>query len=310
MPQKIAVVTLVILGQIILFAVVFRRHEMAGHSGSETVGNALSRDPRIDNLVAALKKERPPELINNLITNDQQYFDPGFSTSRSFAQIDLEIALSSRRFIKFLQSVEKLSKMDREITCRQFFSKAFQAHTNAIYVILNHEDNPSSAANDLSLFGTKEAICEAMFIIADIGRLDLLSAQFAQIDQFRKEIEPVIEIHKSKHPFGVWAMLQHSFVPDRRFEVNVLRLAAIRSGSKDKLEKFDAQCDAINMQKREVPIVAWDARKTWFERPVQRSVPFDKIVLNLVAYDWAEDDSHNYRLQDETASKLRSIVLF
>jgi hypothetical protein len=101
---------------------------------------------RIDAMVANLKKENLDESMDHLISvsESQQYLYPGYYSGVEGAQVDLEMMLSTRRSIKVLQGIEKLSKTDREMKCVQLFSKALRIHTNVVYTIFKHEDDPSS----------------------------------------------------------------------------------------------------------------------------------------------------------------------
>ena len=299
----IMVVIQVVLLVVLVFAVIHRKSEYTKN------GKNLGRDPRIDTLIVNLKKESLQDSINNLATNDQQFFFPGFKTSRKSAQIDLETLLSARRFIKTLQSIEKLPNNDGRAKSDEMFSKAFEAHTNAIYVILQHEDDPSSPKNDQSLLASREAICGAMFVTADLGQLDLLSAQMDRLEQFQNKILPILEARISTNPNGVAIMLLRYLAPDKRFEVNVLRVAVVRASNNDKLASFDALCNEYKMEQYRLPIISWDAHTTWFERFSKDAEVSDKIVFELTVYDWRIDDYSNKNLQNELVDKLRSVAL-
>lgn len=82
--------------------------------------------PRIDAIIATLKKENLEESMDRLLSDDDQYYYPGYYTGVINDQIDLEIMLSDRRSIKVLQSIEKLPAKEREAKCKQLFSKAFR----------------------------------------------------------------------------------------------------------------------------------------------------------------------------------------
>jgi len=264
-------------------------------------------------MIKALKKENLEESMDMLIKDDQQYFDPGFITDIKNAQNDTEWMLSARRSIKLLQSIKALSGTERETKCDQLFSKALQAHSNAFLTILRHETDPSSPINRQSLGATTAAMCAAMFITADMGRLDLLSRQFVRLDESRSAWEPRLLAHESAK-LGSMAELEYRMAPDNRFQVNVLRLAAVRADNGALLKQVDAECALTNMKTSEIPIVAWDARTTWFDARRHHAgisiIDRIKGVSNYTFYDWDSGDLFSHKdKQERLVRKLRSIIL-
>lgn len=150
-----------------------------------------------------------------------------------------------------------------------------------------------------------------MFITADIGRLDLLSSQFAEFDQFRANIEPILIKLRAAQHLGVSVFLELHVVPQNQFQVNVLRLAASKvPGDAAMLAQIDAECVHANMKAHEIPIVAWDARTTWFDILPKSPMDTRKGVVNYKVYDWQPGDVNLHKdLQDQVVHKVRSILL-
>jgi hypothetical protein len=165
-------------------------------------------------------------------------------------------------------------------------------------------------ARTRQFFPTINPVCVAMLAIAETGRRDILAEQFTQLDEFRKrsiiQIEKVVtnEFHRK---------LRIEFcVPDARFQLNVLRLAALRDPkSGDALEKVDAYCRSLNMTTNQIPIVAWNARTTWFETRVGSRPDASKGVTMYSLYDWDGSFLNPNRSDEKRAivQKVRDLAL-
>ena len=267
---------------------------------------------RISAVVATLRQESLEESMDHLIAVKyyEQYLYPGFFGAMPFSQDDLEIMLSARRSIRVLQDIEKLRDRERESMCKRLFSKALEANTNSLNAVLRHEDDPTSKFEPQPGGSSVMTMALAMFIAADIGRLDILHEQFTQLDECRAAVHVGILACKAAHPASIVHLLERRAVPDNRFQANVLRLAACRSGNANVLEGVDAECERTGMRTHEIDIVPWDARTTWFEHLVATPMDTSKGVRRLQACDW-DDDGLEFpnEAQERIVAKLRSIVL-
>lgn len=260
---------------------------------------------RINERIATLKKESLDQSFEQLINDDQQYFWPDYHVDVLGAQLDLERMLSTRRSPKVLQSLAKLTPIEREAKCKQLFATAFQAHTNAEYAVLQRRKDPSSPAPKVHIEATRLALCAAMFATADFGQRDILSDQFAQLDRFRVGFSPLLGTSFMDNVVRDWAL------PDNRFQVNVLRLLAERDPSDGGklLRQVVEECAKANMKEKSIPVVGWDAQTTWFEKRFVGSMDTKKGVKTYVTVDWAIADlNHNKGGQEKALQKVRSIV--
>lgn len=266
----------------------------------ETNGSpqVAGHESRMDAIIGPLSNESLEQSMGRLIDPDNQY---GYITGILGGQNDLEAMLQNRRSVKVLQEIEKLPAKERPANCRQMFVQALEAHTNAWNMSLRGYEYPAFMENHQSLDGTIEALCTAMFITADTGQVDLLSVEFEQLDRVRREFEPRMSDNKLLHPqHGAW-LLSEYIVPDNRFQVNALRLAATRvAGNAEMLRKCDAECALVGMGGDEMRIAPWDT-------PVDSK----KVALTFTAYDWKGPDDIlvNEAGEEEVVHKLRAIVL-
>lgn len=135
----------------------------------------------------------------------------------------------------------------------------------------------------------------ALFIAADTGNPDILEKQFVQLDQWRAEIEPLARL-QNRHitVITITALDDSVITPDYRLQVNVLRLAALRSGNAEMLKKVDEACAGIQMKTNMIPIVAWNAETTAFELLLDSPLATSKGVTTYTFYDWSDKMTHDH----------------
>jgi hypothetical protein len=258
------------------------------------------RHPGKERMLAILKHEKLDQSIEQLFDDREQYFFPfgGVSKVGEDVQQDLEQMLSTRRSVKVLQEIESLPKSEGKAKCDLLFSRAFQQHTNACRIMINWSLDPSAPPHRQNLLGTLMALSAAMFITADSTNLDILEEQFAQLDQWRAEIEPLARL-QNRHitVITVPALYDSTITPDYRLQVNVLRLAALRSGNVEILKQVDEACQKIQMTTNTLPIVAWNAETTVYELLPDSPLDTSKGVTTYTFYDWSDKmtrDHANY----------------
>jgi hypothetical protein len=291
------------------FCIELVRAEVCADAYNKRVAEINKRGPQfseetheretIDNLIKVLEKEGLDESIDRLVRDDQQYYHPGYNSDTKFAQLCLEVMLSARRSIKVLQSLKNLPVQQQEMKSKEVFARAFQLHTNTFRIILERRANPSLPRNTQSTRATQLALCVAMFAAADLGFKEVLAEEFTQLDSFKEQM-------KSRLP-----LMERYYVPDNRFQVNVLYLLASRisSESTQLLGAVDEECIRANMRKNEIPIVTWNARTTWFDR-VGSAMDTNNGVTRYVAYDWKPSDLVIHEENQLTVlSNLRKLVL-
>lgn len=233
----------------------------------------------------SLKKESLDQSIE-LMINDQEQYSMPIRQKGFYSGGDLENVLSDRRALKLLQEISALPKGKGSAACQLLFSTAFQRHTNACRAIIKNATDPSAPENQYYTLCSRMAMSAAMFIAADTARMDVLEQQFVQLDQWRDEIEPLAKLPDRRSATGLPALWDLAIAPDFRLQVNVLRLAALRSGNIEMLKRVDGECARIQMKSKTIPIVPWNAETTIFE--VWGDSPLDKSkgVTEYIFYNW------------------------
>jgi hypothetical protein len=260
-------------------------------------GLAPHRHPGKERMQAALKNENLDGSINQLFDDRDQYFFPfgGSSKVGEDVQQNLEQILSDRRFVKVLQEIKSLPKSEGKAKCELLFSRAFQQHTNACRIMINWSLNPPAPPHHQDLLYSRMALSAALFIAADTTNLDILEEQLAQLDQWRAEIEPLAKLPNRHMTNIVITALDDSVItPDYRLQVNVLRLAALRSGNAEMLKKVDEACEGIQMTTNTIPIVTWNAETTVFELLPDSPLDASKGVTTYTFYDWSYKMTHDH----------------
>src|ERR1039458_295080 len=245
--------------------------------------------PGKERMVATLKVESLDQSIKLLIDDKEQYFFP-FARSANISedlQDDLERMLSARRFAKVLQEIKKLPKSKGDAECESLFFRGFQIHTNVCRAIIRTATDPSFT-NHESILGTRMGMAAAMFIAADTARLDVLQREFVTLDQWRTEIEPLAKQQDRRFVGRVYvpALSDHVITPDLHLQVNVLRIAALRSGNAKMLKDVDEACASIQMKSKTFPLVAWNAKTTAYELALDSPLDTSKGITEYTFYDW------------------------
>jgi hypothetical protein len=268
-------------------------------------GEVSQQREKIDKFIKVIKKESLDESIEQLIRDREQFVFPGFYSQVKFAQIKLERMLSSRRTIKVLQSFKKLSRNEQEPKCKEFFYKVFKAHTNALCVNIKRKVEPT-----LPIPATGEtqlALCAAMFTTADLGLRETLAEEFTQLDRFQEDTARIVGGTTNSQSLSHWVEL--FYFPDARFQVNLLRTFAANYNNGEKLAAVDDTCIQAQMAKGEIPIVAWNAGTTYFERLVGSHYDTNKGVTMYPVYGWSMSIPDDSQAQDLFVKRLRKMLL-
>ena len=245
------------------------------------------------------------ESMLNLISNNQQY-----SLSRG-ALGHLGRLFISARALKVIQTVEDLRAPEQEPACRNLFVQAFSAHTNE----LSGELSSRQAALWQSSISTGMSVCVAMFTAADLGLRGLLAEEFAQLDPIQDRVAASNMRRMEGNGFAV---------PDEHFQLNVLRLVALRDPSFERrrlsLLESELATNAVQTISRTVKLTNWVAveqRSALFTRQAPPVLVSNQLAQTEVfkRYDflyWKDSDPFTNQRQEparrQLVGKIRGIV--
>jgi len=274
-------------------------------------GEVPEQRARINTLIADLKRESFELSVQRLINDTQQYSIPGFHTGQKMAQIDLETMLSTRRAVKVLGHLDDLPARQKKRR-KELFENMLRLHSERLITPLRLRiDNPSSPGVTQSIEPTKLGLCAVMFATAQSGEIGEIRSQFLALDEFRASAEAVMEEYRRAFPESNLTGLK-KFVPDNRFQLNVLRLVAARrhGDSSEILERIDQACVATEMTSQQRDIVSWNAHTTSFEQLVGSPLDKTKGVRTYTFYDWAGSTLiTGEEKQRKLIAEIRRIVL-
>ena len=271
----------------------------------------VHQHPGKEKAQAVLAREDLTKSVAEVTGDEAQYLTPGYWPVDRTASIDLEMMLSNRRVIKLMQDIKNLPDDLREVECRRLFAVSFQKHTNACRTVVLHVLNPTSPKNEQSMLSTKMGLSAALFITAEIGRLDILGEQFKTLDQWCNEIEPLAYV---PHPRAGQTLENAWIAPDFRLQVNVLRLGVLRAGKEDTLSKVDLELVSIGMKTNYLSIVPWNAKTTEFEILPDSPLDTSKGLVKYQLYDWDRAyrrplyPRSEWELQKPFVRKLQAII--
>jgi hypothetical protein len=265
---------------------------------AQTVQTSSSHlGPGEERILATLSGESLEQSIRLLIDDREQYSFPFAGRSRigPDVQEDLDQMLSTRRLWKALQEIKELPQSQGDAKCESLFMRGFQIHTNVCRAIIKMATHPDSFTNHESVLGPKMGMAAAMFIAADTARLHLVRRQFAMLDHWRTEIEPLAKQPDRRFVRGYRPALDdHVVTPDLRLQVNVLRLAALRSGNARMLNEVDEACAIVQMNTNTFCIPPWNAEITYFELASERAPNTYKDLSKYTFYDWSDKMELNH----------------
>jgi hypothetical protein len=236
--------------------------------------------------------------IDNLLTNDQQYF---YGTQRLRRRSDLDLLLAAPRAFKVIEDVEELPAGIRERTCAALFAKALEVHTNTIARDLHIGGSEGAPSSSPSIVSTEKAVCVAMFIAADLGLRDLLAQEFSEMDRIHEEVADsrnnIVRIFS---------------VPDARFLVNVLRLVAVRDATDAKALQAviddELGTSALRTRTIVVTVTNWDTGRNV---PQPKSQPKQYELLDWAGYNTSRpaEAARQRDLEQQLIQVLRRRVL-
>jgi hypothetical protein len=333
--KKVVQVLLAVIPCITLMAAVLIKHSQLPMRSRQWLGpiridNPVVR-PQVAAFTAQMKAERdlvPGETFDQsvfrAITNDLQYFGHGVEY-RFGVQNNLEQMLACPRAVKVIQAVQALPVKDRERCCKDLFAVAFWVHTNAMSSLLRMPTDPAYT-NRVSMLSSQMGVCLAAFVAADFGMRDTLSNELAQLYRLRAEVaEPAIAGLAAGSDFdrGFAQTVRSYYLPDNRFQLNLLRLVAQRDtkGGDGVLDRVDEELrtNTIVTTTSVIPMAKWDAEVNWFEEALPmfqlegRKMDPKDVVRRYEVLNWdvrmrnsIEDEDLN--VQQELIGKLRYLV--
>jgi hypothetical protein len=276
---------------------VFQRSVMEALNGIDPVGVWRWRRTRSE--ADLLLRESLEQSLNNLITNDQQFF----YAREQQGQDCLNAMLAAPRAVKVIQTIEAMTPAERDRACSRIFAEAFAKHTNAIAAAIRMWEDPSAPTNHQSLLATQEGLCVAMFMAADLGLRPLLAEQFTELERFR---DTAVKTHSRIPPFTV---VLHYSVPDSLFQLNILRLVASHDAGLNALvsKVVEEALSAKNVRPQQVSVVdteiAWYTHLTVGRQDMQ-------APRRLKTYQFLGWDHLQYQpaSQEALVQKLKSLV--
>jgi hypothetical protein len=264
---------------------------------------------QVDDQIKTLQAETWEQTIDAL-KDSQWYF--GYHDNRKGAQLNLETMLSSRRCQKVLDTIKQLPDEKRAAKATELFDAFLAVHSAAMQRAIDHAKDPGAPTNTQSLLATQLALCLAMFATAEAGDLKELARQFAVLSQLKKTTERELAERPDVFDPSFVATVRRYCVPDNRFQINCMRLAAAHMSDEDaSLRKIDEVC--TDLDRTRIPIVSWDARVSWFDfARVHEGAPIDesKGVTEYMFYDFPPGTGMQFdkEAQDRLVHDIQTVL--
>jgi hypothetical protein len=264
---------------------------------------------QINARIKAIAEETHEETIDNILTNGNQFFGEGYGYNTLFGEYELERVIGARRAAKFLAELQAMPPGERLRQSTNLFVRVLREYEDGLQALIETREHNLTLPTKYVNYSPMPPMCLALFAIAETGRRDVLAEQFDRLDEFQKRFEVLAE--KAYPNEDVRRSRIQLCVPEPRFQLNVLRLVVLRDPKAgDALNKIDAYCRSLNMTTNEIPIVAWNARTTYFEYRVGSTPDLSKGVTTYVFYNWESRylDPNRFDEKSQIVRKVRELA--
>jgi hypothetical protein len=262
---------------------------------------------RVEEVIAAFDSKAFDESVEQLLVDSSACY---FMTARKFGQEDLPQMLCNRHCVDVLERIAAMREAERESKCGEIFSLLLARHATAVRRSLQHFEDPNSPKNNQFMNLSESAVATAILATALYAKTGTLLAQFSALDEFRDEIDRRLAANAHVYPrrLPVAFHTRLYYVPDNRFQLNVLCLHAARIGG-EPAETAKEICSRL--KKAELPIANRQPNRSWFDiaRRVA-GIPTERIggTTNYVLYDWPGEIQYDHKTQRAFLEELRSSV--
>lgn len=247
---------------------------------------------RTEALIAKIGAESLDSLMNNLLSDDQLYFEPSLAEKSRFGQTDLERCLSSRRTLRLWQVLRELPEGERVSVVRRLSDQVRATNRVAVEAILKRQVDRSAPENKQSLLATKMATCACWWMMIDFGGVKLLLEDMAQTEAYALQVGQKVAGDK-RYPMDLRRSLDRNLQPDNACKLNLLVLAIERHpGLKpDRLGALRQTLNKYGLQTKRLVLAGWDASVGPFDVVhAFEGVPIDRTkgATEYNLYVWGE----------------------
>jgi len=234
--------------------------------------------------VLALSTETLDESFRKLATyGDGQYFEPGYMTNVAGINTTFHELLSNRRVIKVLHEFEKLPLEQAKVKAEEFHKIALNSFSKAIDV----EVAAYSPDKKYGSFRQNEQfmLMTSVILSASLGDIPTVTHRIKEWEQIITRVEEKM-IQKNFPPNLAETLSQYYFLDPTSF-VSILMFALERKGqvpdvAKNKIAEMN-NCTIVT-----IPIVAWNAGKTYYDDLRQRgnvSISWEDTQMFIRVYE-------------------------
>jgi hypothetical protein len=186
---------------------------------------------RFGEFIAGVESEGLARSVEQLLVDGEACT---YMTGIKFGQDDLPDMLHNRHCVDIVERIAAMREADREGQCREVFALLLARHAAAVRRSLGHLEDRNAPKNQQSMQLSEMGVCTAMLATALYGGTETMFSQFSELDGFRDEIDRrlAVNAHLYSNSALVAANTRNYYLPDNRFQLNVLCLHAARMGGK------------------------------------------------------------------------------
>jgi hypothetical protein len=309
MKRKLLIVVILLatflLPMSIRLLISFNQKELPGNSDYQDPDRFIKiHTDRVNDFINEIKNESLEESFLNLI-NDQQYSYPGYHSNVKGSPIDMEMLLSSRRFLKVFQQFQSLTLKQANSLLDRLCEQAIEEYNISVLDTRNvntaSDSNPKTSKPH-SLMGARYMLCASMVLAAYVGNCRKIWEQFEKMNQIIQEEKKYIEKNRDTELGRILASMMSL---DRDCIVCIFMYAMAQSKiSSDSVTALKSKLD-----KKEIPLVKWDASNTYYDVLHQLGYcPIEKktIIQNFIVYSIPRNKNSNNINYDDIVKLFKS----
>jgi len=221
--------------------------------------------------IRQLQNESLDEL-KETIYEDEWYEIPGvLNGGLKFAQFDVDIVFSNRRFSRLREVLKSLPPAEAAIECRKMLDDALARSDGRVKVMLKLHKTPDAPENEVfivgnSMLGNKWGLSAVLLVAGELcDTRTVLDAIHAAEEAERKWLSE-IEANPDVYPKVMAPAVTGFSCLETAFKINAISMAAFRDPAIPRATKAKLAKVLSPMEVRKIRLVPWNAAVTTYER--------------------------------------------
>lgn len=261
----------------------------------------------IEETVETLEGETLEQLVSGL-KDAETYEFPGVRSMDFSPQNQFEWVFSSRRTLKLIAHLAKLSPKEARRQADAICEEMFAVHEAAVRRGMDHREDPAAPKNTQSLVSSQLGQCCALVFLARFSDAKTVLARLNHMAEFSAECAARVS-RSDAYPKFYLRNMDGYYEPDNAFRLDVLAYAiecdeTISASTKESLRE-----ELAKLHEKKVALTAWDAEVTPYEMAFRikgSGVNSSGETTTLIIHEWPfeYDDAKQREMIERVASLI------